>query len=67
MIVVTGCAGFIGSHVCECLLELNIDVIGIDNLDPFYAEDIKRKNISTLLKSKNSLFRSQYYKYRNLE
>ncbi len=56
MIVVTGCAGFIGSHVCECLLELNIDVIGIDNLDPFYAEDIKRKNISTLLKSKKFTF-----------
>lgn len=56
MIVVTGCAGFIGSHVCECLLELNIDVIGIDNLDPFYAEDIKRKNISTLLKSKKFAF-----------
>ena len=34
-VVVTGCAGFIGSHVCEKLLKDNIEVIGIDNLDPY--------------------------------
>ena len=30
--VVTGCAGFIGSHVCDYLLRKNYNVIGLDNL-----------------------------------
>ncbi|MBL4591316.1 MAG: NAD-dependent epimerase/dehydratase family protein, partial [Phycisphaerales bacterium] len=33
-IVVTGAAGFIGSHVCEALLARNNQVLGIDNFDP---------------------------------
>ena len=31
-ILVTGCAGFIGSHLCEKLLQLNYNVLGIDNI-----------------------------------
>jgi len=53
-ILVTGCAGFIGSHVCERLVERGIEVIGIDNYDPFYAREKKVKNIEELLK--NPLF-----------
>ena len=45
-ILVTGCAGFIGSHLCECLLKLNYQVVGIDNFDPFYNIDIKKKNLA---------------------
>ena len=30
--VVTGCAGFIGSHVCDYLLSKNYNVVGLDNL-----------------------------------
>jgi len=44
--LVTGCAGFIGSHLCEKLLREGHDVIGIDNFDPFYGRDIKEKNLS---------------------
>ena len=36
MILVTGCAGFIGSHTCETLLQNGINVIGIDNLNNYY-------------------------------
>jgi UDP-glucuronate 4-epimerase len=36
--VVTGCAGFIGSHLCEALLSRGREVVGIDNLDAYYAE-----------------------------
>ena len=36
--VVTGCAGFIGSHLCEALLSRGRDVVGIDNLDAYYGE-----------------------------
>lgn len=35
--LVTGCAGFIGSHLVDCLLAEGFRVIGIDNFDPFYG------------------------------
>ena len=34
-IIVTGCAGFIGSHLCEKLLSLNHIVYGLDNLNDY--------------------------------
>lgn len=46
-ILVTGCAGFIGSHLCEKLLEKNYDVVGIDNFDSFYSRTIKENNIKS--------------------
>jgi len=36
--VVTGCAGFIGSHLCEALLARGRDVVGIDSLDTYYSD-----------------------------
>lgn len=45
-ILVTGCAGFIGSHVCELLLDKGFKVIGVDNFDAFYAKEIKENNLS---------------------
>lgn len=42
-ILVTGSAGFVGSHVSRRLLALGASVIGIDNFDPFYSEEIKRE------------------------
>lgn len=51
-ILVTGCAGFIGSHLTEKLLSLKHTVIGIDNFDTFYAESIKRNNIKIALEDK---------------
>lgn len=47
-ILVTGAAGFIGSHVCEHFLSDRNCVIGIDNFDPFYAREIKELNIKEL-------------------
>lgn len=44
--VVTGAAGFIGSSVAEALLGAGWRVVGIDNLDPFYAVAAKRANLS---------------------
>lgn len=43
--LVTGCAGFIGSHLCEKLLENGDTLIGVDNLDPFYDPAMKRENL----------------------
>jgi UDP-glucuronate 4-epimerase len=47
-VLVTGAAGFIGSHVCEALVARGDDVVGVDNFDPFYARGIKERNLETL-------------------
>ncbi len=44
-ILVTGAAGFIGSHVCVKLLELGAGVVGVDNFDPYYARELKDHNL----------------------
>lgn len=49
-VVVTGGAGFIGSHLIDRLLQEGHTVINIDNFDPFYDESIKRDNIKSHLK-----------------
>lgn len=48
-VMVTGCAGFIGSHLCEQLLSLNYQVVGIDNFDPFYDINIKKRNLQNFI------------------
>ena len=54
--LVTGCAGFIGSHLAERLLREGYDVIGIDCFTDYYAREIKEANISDALKNKNFEF-----------
>lgn len=52
MILVTGGAGFIGSHLCERLLSEGYEVICIDNFDDFYSPTLKEQNIAQALKHK---------------
>ena len=45
-ILVTGCAGFIGSHLSEALLNNGQQVVGVDNFDPYYNRSLKEKNLN---------------------
>jgi len=55
-ILVTGGAGFIGSHLCEQLLSDGVHAIGLDNFDSFYDPNIKIKNIEVIAKKFPDLF-----------
>ena len=48
-VLVTGGAGFIGSHVVERLLQNNHSITVVDNFDPFYPREIKEKNLSSFI------------------
>lgn len=52
-ILVTGGAGFIGSHLCERILKTDKHVICLDNFDDFYDPSIKMNNITRCLNSAN--------------
>jgi len=51
--LVTGCAGFIGSHLAEKLVESGFEVIGVDSFTDYYDQRIKEANVQGLLKSPN--------------
>ncbi|GAB4327652.1 MAG: GDP-mannose 4,6-dehydratase [Flammeovirgaceae bacterium] len=55
-ILVTGCAGFIGSHLTESLLNLRHKVIGIDSLDDYYDNNIKKINLNAIMFHKSFKF-----------
>ncbi|HOV16343.1 MAG TPA: SDR family NAD(P)-dependent oxidoreductase [Candidatus Cloacimonadota bacterium] len=50
-ILVTGGAGFIGSHLCKRLIDEGHRVVCLDNFFPFYNPAVKRNNISALIKN----------------
>ena len=55
-ILVTGAAGFIGSHLSNYFLQKKIKVIGIDNIDDYYSIKLKKKRLALLKKNKNFKF-----------
>ena len=52
-VLITGAAGFIGSHLSERLLTEGWSVLAVDNFDDFYDPQIKRRNVEGCLKNKN--------------
>jgi UDP-glucuronate 4-epimerase len=47
-IVVTGAAGFVGSHLCDDLVARGHEVVGIDGFTRFYARELKEGNVAAL-------------------
>ena len=48
-ILVTGVAGFVGSHVAERLLSDGHDVVGLDGFTDYYPRPIKERNLAPVL------------------
>ena len=49
--LVTGAAGFIGSHLTERLLERSWQVVGVDNFDDFYDPQIKCRSAAIRIRN----------------
>ena len=56
-ILVTGCAGFIGSHLCEKLLKEGYKIYGIDNINDYYNKNQKHNNLKILEEYNNFIFK----------
>ncbi len=66
-VLITGGAGFIGSHLCRRLLEEGARVICLDNFDSFYDPNIKIKNIKELVEGYPERFQLKTGDIRNPE
>lgn len=56
LILITGCAGFIGFHLTKKLLKLNYKIIGIDNLNNYYSIKLKQDRLKILKKINKKKF-----------
>lgn len=67
-ILITGCAGFIGSHLTDTLLNQGYKIIGIDNFDNFYDRRAKENNINSALKHPNfDFYNLDFTEYASLQ
>lgn len=55
-ILVTGCAGFIGYHLAKRLLDEGDQIVGLDNLNPYYDPKLKLARLARLQTHPNFLF-----------
>src|SRR5262249_56301005 len=54
--LVTGAAGFIGSHLCERLLADGHAVVGVDCFTPYYPRPVKERNLAGLRRQPHFAF-----------
>jgi UDP-glucuronate 4-epimerase len=50
-VLITGVAGFIGSHLADALLARGDEVVGLDNFNTYYDPEVKRRNITGALQN----------------
>lgn len=55
-VILTGAAGFIGSHLAKRLLETGVEVVGIDNINDYYDVSLKYHRLSLLEEYENFTF-----------
>ena len=55
-VLVTGAAGFIGFHLCRRLLQEDVQVTGLDNLNPYYDVRLKKDRLDRILSAPNFKF-----------
>ena len=55
-ILITGVAGFIGMHLAQRLLQRGVEVVGIDNLNDYYAVSLKHDRLKQLTPLSNFRF-----------
>ena len=53
-ILVTGAAGFIGAHTCRQLLDMDMDIIGIDNINDYYDISLKEARLDWIAEHENA-------------
>ena len=56
MLLITGCAGFIGFHLAKKRLEMGELVVGVDNLNDYYDVSLKEARLKQLQKFPNFIF-----------
>ncbi len=69
IVIITGAAGFIGSHMCELMIRKNYNVIGIDDMSTGSVDNLKNiiKNKKFVLKKKNILdLKKSEFKNKNI-
>jgi UDP-glucuronate 4-epimerase len=65
--LVTGAAGFIGSHLCKQLLARGHSVIGIDAFIPYYPREVKERNMESFSKTPDFAFYEIDLRYDELD
>jgi UDP-glucuronate 4-epimerase len=66
-VLVTGSAGFIGFHLVKELLRQNYEVIGIDNLNDYYDQQLKFDRLKNIEEFTNSIGGSERYQFFQLD
>ena len=57
LILVTGCTGFIGFHLCKSLLNDGFDLVGVDNINDYYDIKLKDDRLNLLEEYPNFKFK----------